>query len=202
MRIQPQTYQQLPLYVHTFLADIPLHDVWAIPLPNGRPDLTIRHVLTFLQSAETRQVNPIVRALFGLRWWLGRLFGWDEANQKAIAPSYIDRLPPADRARSLDEPGRQNGIFRVVYTFENESLGEIINGTVHAFSLLTLQPAEKGHTLYWAIYVKKVNRLTPFYMALIDPFRHLFVYPAVTKNIQRHLDRPALPHEPPAPHPT
>lgn len=188
MRLKDQSFHQLPLYAHTFLADVPLHDVWAIPLKSRR-DLTLRQVLAFMQTAETRQVNPVVRALFGLRWFLGRLFGWDRQSQKPAVPSYADRLPPADRARSLDEPGRQAGLFRVVYTFENESLGEIINGTVHAFSLLTLQPAPtgQGHTLYWAIYVKKVNRLTPFYMALIDPFRRLFVYPAVIKNIQRHL---------------
>ena len=190
MRIQPNTYRQLPLYAHTFLSDVPLHDVWAIPLPNGRPNLTLRHVMALMQTSEPRRVNPIVRALFGLRWFLGRLFRWDKEPQKTTIPSYIDRLPPADHARSLDQPGRQNGLFRVVYTFDNESLGEIINGTVHAFSLLTLQPAEKGHILYWAIYVKKINRLTPFYMALIDPFRRRLIYPAITKNIQHHLDRP------------
>ena len=189
MRLSPESFRQLPLYTHTFLSDVPLHDVWAIPLPNARPDLTLRQVMALMQTTQPRQVNPIVRTLFGLRWFLGRLFGWDKKTGKTATLSYIDRLPPAERARSLEVPGRQNGLFRVVYTFENESLGEIINGTVHAFSLLTLQPAERGHTLYWAIYVKKINRLTPFYMALIDPFRRLLVYPAITKNIQRHLDQ-------------
>jgi hypothetical protein len=188
MRENPKTYRQLPLYAHTFLSDVPLHDVWAIPLPNGRPDLTLRHVLTLMQTTEPHQVNPMVHALFSLRWFLGRLFRWDKPT---TIPSYVDRLPPADRACSLDQPGRQNGLFRVVYTFENESLGEIINSTVHAFSLLTLQPAEKGHTLYWAIYVKKINRLTPFYMALIDPFRRLLIYPAIIKTLQRHLNQPS-----------
>jgi hypothetical protein len=190
MRENPKTYRQLPLYAHTFLSDVPLHDVWAIPLPNGRPDLTLRHVLTLMQTTETRQVNPIVHALFNLRWFLGRLFRWDQETAKPAVPSYSNRLTPADRARSLDQPGSQNGLFRVVYTFDNESLGEIINATVHAFSLLTLQPAAQGHTLYWAIYVKKINRLTPLYMALIDPFRRLLIYPAITKTLQRHLDHP------------
>lgn len=39
----------------------------AAPLPNGRPDLTLRHVLTLMHTTETHHANPIVRALFGLR---------------------------------------------------------------------------------------------------------------------------------------
>jgi hypothetical protein len=38
--------------------------------------------------------------------------------------------------------------------------------------------------LYWAIYVKPVGRLTPVYLALIDPFRRFVVYPALIRDIQ------------------
>src|SRR2546425_8864317 len=35
------------------------------------------------------------------------------------------------------------------------------------------------------VYVKPVTRLTPLYMALIDPFRRFIVYPAIGRRIQR-----------------
>jgi hypothetical protein len=36
-----------------------------------------------------------------------------------------------------------------------------------------------------AVYVKPVSRFTPLYMALIDPFRRLVVYPALGRHAQR-----------------
>jgi hypothetical protein len=33
------------------------------------------------------------------------------------------------------------------------------------------------------VYVTNASWITPFYMALIDPFRRWFVYPALLKNI-------------------
>jgi hypothetical protein len=33
------------------------------------------------------------------------------------------------------------------------------------------------------VYVAKTSRITPVYMALIDPFRKWIVYPAMLKNI-------------------
>ncbi|TMG01470.1 MAG: DUF2867 domain-containing protein, partial [Chloroflexi bacterium] len=46
-----------------------------------------------------------------------------------------------------------------------------------------------GYTLYLAIYVKPVSRLTTLYMALIDPFRRLIVYPALGRQIQQRWSR-------------
>jgi hypothetical protein len=37
--------------------------------------------------------------------------------------------------------------------------------------------------------VKPVSRLTPLYMAVIDPFRRLVVYPALGKQIQQRWSR-------------
>jgi hypothetical protein len=72
-----------------------------------------------------------------------------------------------------------------VYAFENETLEEVINSTVHAFSLMAMEPAANGYIVYWAIYVRKTNWWTPFYMALIDPFRYIFVYPAIIKKMEQ-----------------
>jgi hypothetical protein len=57
------------------------------------------------------------------------------------APTFADRLTDADRARSLAPAGVRegpDGLFRVVYRFENEKLVELINRTVHAAALSAL----------------------------------------------------------------
>jgi hypothetical protein len=77
----------------------------------------------------------------------------------------------------------------VLYVFNDESLSELRNATVHAFLALALTPSPGGYTLYLAIYVKAVNRFTPLYMALIDPFRRLVVYPALGRYAQRRWSR-------------
>jgi len=77
----------------------------------------------------------------------------------------------------------------VLYVFGNEELDELRNATVHAFLVLALTPRAGGYTLYLGIYVKPVSRFTALYMALIDPFRRLVVYPALGKYAQRSWSR-------------
>jgi hypothetical protein len=185
MRLAPEVFQQKPLYVHTFLADVPLHDVWAIHLKGGDPGQTLQRLQPLLRFQNIERVHPIVRGLFALRFALGHLFHWDEDAPQLASTSYLQRLPAADQARSLTKPGTPNGPFQVIYEFENEALSEVINGTVHAFSLLALEPTTAGYQINWAIYVKKVNGLTPFYMALIDPFRHWLIYPIIIRHLEQ-----------------
>ena len=77
----------------------------------------------------------------------------------------------------------------MLYVFGEEALSELRNATVHAFVALALTPCPGGYTLYLAIYVKPVSRLTTLYMALIDPFRRLIVYPALGRQIQQRWSR-------------
>ena len=37
MRVKPADFQRLNLRCHALLSDVPLHDVWAIPLSCGGP---------------------------------------------------------------------------------------------------------------------------------------------------------------------
>lgn len=185
MRVAPEVFHQKPLYAHAFLAGVPLHDVWAIRLQGGGPGHTLHQLQPLLNFQNIERIHPLVHGLFALRFALGKLFRWD-ADAAEVAPaSYLHRLPAADRARSLTPPGTLASPFRVIYEFENEALSEIINGTVQAFSLLAMEPTAEGYQIHWAIYVKKVNWLTPFYMALIDPFRHLLIYPLIIRYVER-----------------
>ena len=83
------------------------------------------------------------------------------------------------------EPGSQDGPFTVVYLHPFEAVSEVRNATVHAFSVLAFEPCARGYRLFWAIYVAPVSRLTVLYMALIDPFRRVLVYPAVLRHVHQ-----------------
>jgi hypothetical protein len=64
--------------------------------------------------------------------------------------------------------------------------GELSNGTVHA--VLHLAWVEQGngrHRGQMGVYVKPRGTLGVTYMALIGPFRHLIVYPALMRQIGR-----------------
>jgi hypothetical protein len=55
-----------------------------------------------------------------------------------------------------------SGGLRVVYRFENEQLDEVVNRTVHAAALSALVETANSYRFYFAVYVRKVGRLTPF----------------------------------------
>ena len=166
----PDEYRALALHAHTMLADVPLHDVWKVELPGGPADCRVAAIRPYMSFEALSRLNPVVRGLFGLRRFLGRVFGWD-GPERAEGQS-----PPRD---ALDGP------FELVHESEQEIVGEVRNKTVHAFSVMALLPREGGYRLYFAIYVAPVGRITGLYMALIDPFRHWLVYPALLRHVHR-----------------
>ncbi len=113
------------------------------------------------------------------------MFGWDARETDRADRSYLHHLTPALRARSRVEPGTPDGPFRVLYVLDRESLAELQNATVHAFLSAALVPTPGGYRLYWAVYVKPVSWLTPFYMALIEPFRRWIVYPSIFRRLAK-----------------
>ena len=150
--------------------------------------MTLRTIARIL-FGDRRSLNFAVRGLFTLRLALGRTFGWDDERHDPRSGSYVNRLAEADRLRSQVAPGTREGRFRVLYVSGEEALSELRNATVHAFLALALTPRAGGYTLYLAIYVKPVSRFTALYMALIDPFRRLVVYPALARSAQRSWSR-------------
>lgn len=191
-QISEREFETLPLRVHAFLADVPLHDVWAVDLARPRAGITLDEFRRRLTNALPFTPSPVVRALLGVRLFVGRIFGWDRTASQRTSPTFADRLTPADRARSLAPAGMREGIddlFRVVYRFENEQLDEVINRTVHAAALSALVESANSYRFYFAVYVRNVGRLTPLYMALIDPFRKLFIYPSLLRSVRANWNR-------------
>lgn len=184
-QISPKEFYALPLRVHALLADVPLHDVWAVDLPRLREGMTLEEFQRRSRSDRTSGRFPRpVRALFRLRFFLGRLFRLEDEPKNAGAVSFAARLTPDDRARSSVEAGTPDGLFRVVYRFENEQVLEVQNRTAHAAAVSALTETADGYRYYFAVYVAKASWITPLYMALIDPFRRWIVYPALLKSIR------------------
>jgi hypothetical protein len=184
-RISAVEYGAVPLRVHTLLADVPLHDVWAVDLPRVREGVTLDEFHRLLsQRRLIGGLPPPARALFGLRFLLGRIFRLEDQPKGSGAASFAKGLTAEDRARSSLAPGTPDGPFRVVYQFENERLLEVHNRTVNAALLMALAETEAGYRFYLAVYVCNAGWITPVYMAVIDPFRRWIIYPAMLKNIR------------------
>jgi len=128
-------------------------------------------------------------ALMGLRLFLGRILRLEAEPKDAPAASFAGRLTPEDCARSLVVPGTREGLFRVVYRFENEQLLEIQNRTVRAAALNALVERADSYSFYFAVYVREGTWITRAYMGLIDPFRKWIVYPAMLKAIRTRWDQ-------------
>jgi hypothetical protein len=188
-KISPTEFYAVSLRVHTFLADIPLHDVWAVDLPALRGGVTLAEFLRRNNQGEIVRLPTAARALFRFRLFLGRIFRLEAEPTDALAAAFANRLTPEDRARSLVAAGTPEGLFHVVYRFENEQLLEVQNRTVHAAALSTLAERADGYRFYFAVYVHQSSWITPFYMGLIDPFRKWIIYPALLRSIRATWDQ-------------
>ena len=199
-QISTQEFERLPLRVHDFLTGVPLHDVWAVDLPLARSGITLDEFLRTTGARSQVSCNccendrsrkgslltrsPVVRTLLNIRFFAGRLLGWDREPASTAWETFTMRLTTADRSRSLAPAGTCEGLFRIVYGFENEQLLELINRTAHAAALSALVETANGYRFYFGVYVQNVGRFTPVYMALVDPFRKLIVYPSLLRSVR------------------
>jgi hypothetical protein len=192
MRLSNAEHEAHPWLIAQLAPDFELLDVWALPA-EGRADefSTLLDVVTSLDP--TRSDSPATRALFALRFRLGAALGWDDPGERPVPGSSETTL----RARVPDElhdastPPKRVGSTRFVpiYRTEDEWAAEISNSTVHG--VMHLAWVERADGIYrgqMAVYVKPRGRLGALYMALIGPFRHLIVYPALMRQIGRAWD--------------
>jgi Protein of unknown function (DUF2867) len=199
-QVSTQEFERLPLRVHTFLAGVPLHDIWSIDLPRWRAGVTLDEFLRTpnnctndacgcSKSSSLFTPSLLVRILLDIRFFVGWFFGWDRESPATTCKTFATRLTDTDRLSSLVVTGTRDGFFRVVYRFENEQLVELINRTAHAAALSALIETPTAYQFYLGVYVRSVSRLTPFYMALIDPFRKLLVYPPLLHSVRARWDQ-------------
>ena len=183
-QVSAREFELLPLRVHAFLDGVPLHDAWAVDLPHWRAGITLDEFLRATANNRPFTPSPVVRMLLDIRLFVGRVFGWDREPGTSARESFATRMTADDNSRSLVPSGTPDGLFRVVYRFENELLLELINRTAHAGALSTLVETASAYRFYFGVYVRSVGRFTPLYMALIDPFRKLVVYPSLLHSVR------------------
>jgi len=74
----------------------------------------------------------------------------------------------------------------VDYLLDDEWAAEIANRTMHGVMHLGWVPdGAGGYRGQMAVLVKPNGRLGKAYMAAIRPFRHLIVYPAMIRQMER-----------------
>jgi hypothetical protein len=171
-----------PWRIHELTPDFRVEDVWSFRAPGAGPG-DFPAMLAALRATAGLHRQPLpVRLLFALRWRIGALLGWDDADGTAAS---LRRRLPADlrqAPRGDDSPGLP---LKAVYELGTESARELANRTGHSVMHLGWVPAADGHELRMAVLVKPGGRFGRLYMAAIAPFRHLIVYPALTRRWER-----------------
>jgi hypothetical protein len=191
MRLPNTAHTSRPWRIHELTRDFRLEDVWALPTPGGPDDfprlvLGLPRLVQGLAAAEGSQGSShAARALWAIRWKLGELLGWDDpaAGLGSRVPTLRDRLP-VDLREAPSGPDLHR--FRSLYLLEDEWAAEIANRTVHGVLHLGWVPDQTGaYRGQMAVLVKPNGPFGTGYMAAIRPFRHLIVYPAMLRGIER-----------------
>lgn len=186
MTLPDTAHTSRPWRIHELTRDFRVEDVWELPTPGGRDDFQ-RLVDGFVAGDPGQGSSRASRALFALRAKLGQLFGWDDpaTGVGARVPTLRDRMP-ADLRDAPAGPEVTALPFSSLYLLEDEWAAEAANRTMHGVVHLGWVPDENGgYRGQLAILVKPEGRLGRLYMAAIKPFRHLVVYPALLRQIER-----------------
>jgi hypothetical protein len=188
--------------VHKIAKDFRLLDVWEFPIladKSKNQDLSL-----FLKIVQDRQKYNLKNGvsfrllmagvLVVLRNFMSKIFSIDKDVNTLPIPgcketSLRERLSKEDQRDNLAEPEikgdeKERG-FRVVYLYENESLWELSNNTVHALMHLGwVHKYDDYFTAQLAVYAKTRGWLGRVYMKLIMPFRRHIIYPATMDYVK------------------
>jgi hypothetical protein len=100
-------------------------------------------------------------------------------------PTLRDRLP-VDLREGPSGPDFDALPFSSLYLLEDEWAAEIANKTMHGVMHIGWVPDQTGgYRGQMAVLVKPNGLIGQAYMAAIRPFRHLIVYPAMMRQIER-----------------
>ena len=175
-----------PWRIHELTRDFQLEDVWALPTPGGPHDFPLL-VQGIAASDPAQGRSRAVRALFAIRWKVGELLGWDDPDTGigSRVPTLRDRLP-ADLRDAPTGPDSDTLPFTSVYLLDDEWAAEIANRTMHGVLHVGWVPdGTGGYRGQMAVLVKRSGLFGTAYMAAIRPVRHLIVYPAMMRQIER-----------------
>jgi hypothetical protein len=189
MRLSNSEHESHAWRIREVAPDFRLEDAWALPAEGGAEEFaTLLEVMASLDP--TKGGSRASRALFAIRYRIGEWLGWDEVPDPLAIPRDSDttlsaRLPAdlRDSAAGFELHAKD---FKPLYATHDEWAAEISNRTVHAvLHLAWVEQRDGHHRGQMGVYVKPRGRLGETYMAAIAPFRHLIVYPAMMRQIER-----------------
>lgn len=198
MRIPNEIHLARPWRFSEIAPDFELEDAWDLPARGGPDDFP--ELLRVMDSLDPSEGGSLpTRVLWRTRELLGKIFRLDPDQTSTtgdeVVPlpipdsdetSLAERLPDDLRGSVSQLPDRKDLLFTPVFVTEDEYVGEISNKTVHGVIQLSwIDRGDGVHQGRMAIYVKPRGRLGRFYMKAIGPFRHLIVYPALMRQIER-----------------
>jgi hypothetical protein len=174
-----------PWRIHELTRDFRLEDVWALPTPGGPHDFP-RLVQLIASGDPSRGSSRAARTLWAIRWTVGELLGWDSPDAGLASMLTLrDRLP-VDLRDAPSGPDFDALPFTSLYLLDDEWAAEIANRTMHGVMHIGWVPDGTGrYRGQMAVLVKPNGWFGTAYMAVIRPFRHLIVYPAMLRQIER-----------------
>jgi Protein of unknown function (DUF2867) len=196
MRIPNNAHETGGWRIREIVPDFELEDAWALPAEGDAEDFAT--LLELLAASDPAHAESLpTRFLWSLRDRLGSIFSLgristaaDGTERRLPIPgteetSLAERLPDDLRDTATD--------FRFVslpfvplYRTDDEFAAEISNQTVHgAMHLAWVDQGGNRYQAQMAVYVKPRGRFGQGYMALIKPFRHLIVYPALMRQTDK-----------------
>jgi hypothetical protein len=204
MRLPNSAHESRPWRIREIAPDFILEDVWALPTPGGAEDF--QALLELMASSDPAHSSSLpTRVLWRVRDRLGKLFDLggisapagsdpDDAAGKLPIPgtgetSLAERLPENLRGTAADVDFGSLP-FVPLYRTDDEFAAELSNRTVHAaMHLAWVEQGEGRYQGQMAVYVKPRGAFGKGYMALIKPFRHWIVYPALLRQTERAWNR-------------
>jgi hypothetical protein len=90
---------------------------------------------------------------------------------------------------AIDLPHTRPGITLDEFSRTAGAGAHPFNRTAHAAALSALVETANAYRFYFGVYVQSVGQFTPVYMALIDPFRKLIVYPSLLRSVRANWDQ-------------
>ena len=188
MRLPDTAHTSRPWRIHELASDFRVEDVWALPTPGGPSDFPrLVDLMASGDGLSRGSGSGTVRALWAIRWKAGQLLRWDgpEAGLGARVPTLRDRLP-ADLRGAPSGPDFRALPFAPLYLLHDEWAAEIANRTMHGVMHVGwVRDGTGGYRGQLAVLVKPNGLLGTVYMAAIRPFRHLIVYPLMTRELER-----------------
>jgi hypothetical protein len=184
MKVKNSEHTSRPWRIRELLPDFRLEDVWELDAPGHPGDFD--RAIELITSTDPGESGPLpVRALFGLRWKLGEILGWDDdaTGIDGRVPSLRDRLP----ADLIESPGPEFTAlpFKTLYRTHDEFAAEVANGTMHGVLHLGNIDDDERPRGQMAVYVKPNGLFGQAYMAAIKPFRLFVVYPPLLRQFEQ-----------------